>query len=302
MDKEENINYGFTQVRTARTISAVIAMMGMVLLLIQRVLVAVLGMANEALGLAFARYSNFTGRFAAQNFAEDKKLLALLKEVKGIMPIADTAVTVLLVCSIVLLVIALVGLALPRQFSHILVAAKLLKWSDGSEDKPQGTSLGRALSNLGNIPVKKLIIPIAGIGAIVGIVLVVVSYADKIDQVSYDTAIDEMQEQAMNYITAQRSYFAKNSKIGGPKALQLPDSLQSEFFTYKVSGSRFTATTSKPMGKCPAGTKWTVSAEAKGFFTQELNLYRIAPKDSSCAKLSPEFKQLGRKKKQATTP
>jgi len=300
MDQQENINYGFTQVRTARTISAVIALMGMLLLLIQRVLAAVLVMANEALGLAFARYSNFTGRFAAQNFAEDKKLLALLKEVRGIMPMADTAVTELLVASIVLLVIAVLGLAFPRQFSHVLVAVKLLKWSDGTQDAAKGTSFGQALSNLGNVPLKKLVLPAVIVCAIVAVVIGIVfiaSHSSEAALESYDSAAAELQEQAANYIKAQRTYFAKNNKIGGPKALQLQDSLQSDIFTYKISATRFTATTTKPMGKCPAGTKWVVSCDTKGLFTQELVLYRSLPKDTSCAKLTPDFKQAGKKKK-----
>ena len=70
---------GLTPIRTARTISGVIALVGMLVLLIQRVLSGVLVMAHEMLSLAFARYGNFTGRFAANNFAEDKKLLSLLQ-------------------------------------------------------------------------------------------------------------------------------------------------------------------------------------------------------------------------------
>lgn len=293
MENEASMNFGFTQVRTVRTLSAVIAFMGMVLLLIQRVLAAVLVMAQDALGLAFARYNNFTGRFAAQNFAEDKKLLALLKDVQGIVPMAETAVTVLLVVSIVLLVVALIGLAFPKQFSHVLVALKLLKWETGDGSCDDG--MAGALTKLGNVPLKKLAVPGAIVVVVAVVVAVIVSCVGKADAAVREVAIGEMQEQALGYIQAQRSYFASQKKIGGPKSLKLAESSQTEYFEYKVSGTRFTATSLKDLGKCPAGSKWSVSASTKGFLTQELVLARTVPQNEACVELSPEFKKLGRK-------
>jgi hypothetical protein len=38
-----------------------------------------------------------------------------------------------------------------------------------------------------------------------------------------------------------------------------------------------------------------VSATVKGVFDKELQLYRALPKDTACANLTPEFKNLGRK-------
>lgn len=295
-NSQDSIVLGFTQVRTVRTISAVIAFTGMLLLFIQRVLAAVLVMAQEALGLAFARYNNFTGRFAAQNFAEDKKLLGLLKEVQGIVPTAEIAVNILLVVSVVLLLTAVVGLAFPKQFSHVLVAAKLLKWETGEGGDTSGNAVSEAISRFGNLPIKKLAMPLAILIVVFAGVSVVVSCHEKSKAASYEAAVAEMQVKAADYITAQRSYFASKQKIGGPKALQIPDSLASEYFTYKVFGTRFLATSVKDMGGCKAGAKWAVSASTKGVFTQELTLARITPKDSSCIKLTPEFKTLGRKK------
>ena len=132
---EGNIEKGFTPIRTVRLVSAVVAVAGMFCLLVQRILSIAMTMAQEILDLAFARYGNFTGRFAANNFAEDKKLLSMLNELKGLIPTVETALTLLLVLSVVLFVIALVGLALPRQSGHVLVALKLLKWQpvDGED-------------------------------------------------------------------------------------------------------------------------------------------------------------------------
>ena len=74
----------------------------------------------------------------------------------------------------------------------------------------------------------------------------------------------------------------------------MADSLSTGSFEYRISGSRFTAMSKVPFENCPAGTKWSISASTKGIFEKELVLYRSAPKDTSCAKFTPDFKNLGR--------
>ena len=106
---------------------------------------------------------------------------------------------------------------------------------------------------------------------------------------------DDLTEQASFYISAQKSYFAKNKAVGGPKALQMPDSLSTDYFTYRVTASRFTATLNKDIKDCPAGSRWTVSASTKGFFTVDLILSRVAPKDTNCTFVAPDFKNIGKK-------
>lgn len=291
-------NLGLTPVRTARTISAVIALMGMLLLFIQRVLAAVLVMANEAISLGLARYNNFTGRFAAQNFAEDKKLLGLLKDVQGILPMADTAVVVLLVVSIVFLVVALLGLALPRQFVHVLVALKILKWkSEADEEVATATDPRAVIENIGNIPLKKLAIPVGIILAVVIAGFGISNCVEKVEKNSVEGSLNEMQEHALLYIGSQKEFFAKKKAVGGAKDLNLPDSASTEAFDFKISATRFSAVSKIPLGDCPAGSRWQVVASTKGLFSVELSLYRGVPKDSSCAVLTPDFKNLGRKGK-----
>jgi hypothetical protein len=95
-------------------------------------------------------------------------------------------------------------------------------------------------------------------------------------------------------MNAQRAFFAKGKVIGNANALQIPDSLSTSTFEYKITGGRFTAVSKVPLENCPAGTKWMVSASTKGIFEKELVLYRSAPKDSACARLTPDFKKLGR--------
>ena len=286
---------GLTPVRTARLIASVIALVGMVFLFLERLLSAVLVMASDGVKLGLARYNNFTGRFASQNFAEDKQLLSLLKEVQGLLPSAESALAVFMVIAIVLLVIAVLGLALPKQFVHVLVALKLLKWETGeAASEESGESLREIIAKVGNIPLKKIALPCAVVLGVVVAVFAVRSCHETVKAASVADSIAEMQQKALEYMDAQKAYFAKNKVVGNANALQMADSLSTGSFEYRISGGRFTATSKVPFENCPAGTKWSVSASTKGFFEKELVLYRSAPKDTSCAKFTPDFKNLGR--------
>ena len=294
MNEEKKIN-GLTPVRTARLIACVIALVGMVFLFIERALSAILVMAADAVKLGLARYNNFTGRFASQNFAEDKQLLGLLKEVQQILPSAETALTVFMAISILFLVVAILGLTFPKQFVHILVALKLLKWETGeAAPEESGESLRDVLAKVGNIPLKKIALPcVVVLGGVIA-VFAVRSCNETVKASSVSDSIEEMQQKAVEYIDAQKAFYAKSKVIGNAAALQIPDSLSTSAFEYKVTGGRFTAVSKVPLENCPAGSKWSVSASTKGFFEKELVLYRSAPKDSACAKITPNFKNLGR--------
>lgn len=288
-------NTGLTPVRTARLIACVIALVGMVFLFIERALSAVLVMASDGVKLGLARYNNFTGRFASQNFAEDRQLLKLLKEVQDLLPNAESALTVFMVIAIVLLVIAALGLALPKQFVHVLVALRLLKWETGeAAPEESGESLREILAKVGNVPLKKIALPVAVVVAVVVAFFAVRSCHETVKAASVSDSIAEMQQKAVEYMDAQKAYYAKSKAVGNAAALQIPDSLSTSAFEYKVTGGRFTAVSKVLLENCPAGSKWSVSASTKGFFEKELVLYRSAPKDSACAKLTPDFKKLGR--------
>ena len=294
MNEEKKIN-GLTPVRTARLIACVIALVGMVFLFIERALSAILVMAADAVKLGLARYNNFTGRFASQNFAEDKQLLGLLKEVQQILPSAETALTVFMVISILFLVVAILGLTFPKQFVHILVALKLLKWETGeAAPEESGESLREVIAKVGNIPLKKIALPcVVVLGGVIA-VFAVRSCHETVKASSVSDSIEEMQQKAVEYIDAQKAFYAKSKVVGNAAALQIPDSLSTSAFEYKVTGGRFTAVSKVLLENCPAGSKWSVSASTKGFFEKELVLYRSAPKDSACAKITPNFKNLGR--------
>lgn len=297
MTEEKEIQ-GLTPVRTARLIASLIALMGMVFLFLERALAAVLQMASEGVQLGLTRYDSFTGRMALQNFAEDRQLFKMLQDVQGLLPSVESALTVLLFIAIVLLAIAVVGLAFPRFFVHILVTLKLLKWeTDGTEEEGEETSFREIIANIGEIPLKKLAIPAAAIVVLVGGFAGIRSCLESAKLASVDSAVEDLEQHTLDYIKAQKAYFGRTKTVGGPKALQLPDTSSSDYFEYKVTGARFTAISRVPIENCPAGTKWSVYSEAKGVFTKELALYRQPPKVPACISITPNYKNIGRPEK-----
>ena len=301
-----------TPIRTARLIASLIAILGMFAFAVERVLTKVCIMAKSGVQMGLARYTNsFTGRFAAENFSDDKKLLAVLRQAKELLPAANDALLVLFIVSIVLFVIAAFGLIFPKPFCRVLVALRLLKWQDGGLLKDVSI-LGASESS--SKPVKKIkelcgkLVAAAKkvqakywifAGCALAFILILVFGVRGCSTGSVfggaQALTDDLTEQASFYISAQKSYFAKNKAVGGPKALQMPDSLSTDYFTYRVTASRFSATLNKNVKDCPAGSRWTVNASTKGFFTVDLILSRIAPKDSNCTFIAPDFKNLGKK-------
>ncbi len=301
-----------TPVRTARLIASLIAILGMFAFGVERVLTKVLAMANHAVQMGLNRYSNsFTGRFAASNFSDDKNLLILLRQAKDLLPTADKALLVLFIMSIVLFIVAAFGIAFPKQFCHILVSLKLLKWQDGvvvngvsvigSSDggtpvfKKFKNFCGKVVAILKRIPLKYWIFAACSLAFV--LILVFGVRGCSVGNVFGNTqdVTDDLTEQTLYYINAQKAYFAKNNAVGGPKALKMPDSLTTEYFTYRMTGSRFTATLNKDVKECPAGSRWMVSASTKGIFSIDLVMFRAAPKDTNCVFISPDFKNLGRR-------
>ena len=311
-----------TPIRTARLIASLIAFLGMFIFAVERALTRVCLMANDAVQMGLGRYTNsFTGRFAAENFSDDKKLLAVLQQAKELLPIADKYLLILFVVSIVLFIIAAFGIAFPKQFCHVLVALKLLKWQDGvaavqvtADDSSCECARSSNVECAGECPLNKLREACGkastvlkkvqlkywafAAGAFVFVLILVFGVRGCSNGGIFgntQNVSDELKDRTLFYISAQKSYFAKTQSVGGPKALQMPDSLSTDNFTYRVTGSRFAATLNKKVKDCPAGSRWTVSSSTKGFFSLDLVLYRQAPKDTNCVFIAPDFKNIGRK-------
>lgn len=290
---------GLTPIRTGRFVACFIAFLGMFFLLLNRVLVAVLEMAGGLVDLALARYNNFTGRFAAQNFAEDKQLLNLVHDAADLLPLAGTAASIVLVFAIIFLVIAVIGLAFPRNFVHVLVAMKCLKWADSNAvGVGTGENPGEAEARVSFTAKQKKIL-----GIVIGAIIIVsgaifgITFALKSAEISrVQTVVEDLNQNALKYINAQKAYFGKTKTVGNASTLKLDASWESDFFTFTVGKSSFKAVLKSEVGTCIAGSEWRVAAEVSGFFTKELKLGRYTPKTPSCAAMTPDFKKLGRKK------
>lgn len=296
--RKEQKNKGLTPIRTARVISSLIALVGMVFLFLERALAAVLEMATEGIQLGLTRYDSFTGRMALQNFAEDRQLFKMLQDAQELLPSVDSVLTFILFIAILLLAIALVGLAMPKSFVHVLVAIKLLKWDGYSvEENGEDVSFRELLNNIGEVPLKKLAIPVVTIIVLVGGFAGIRSCQESAKIANVEAAVEDLEQHTLDYIKAQKAYFARAKKVGGPKALQLPDTSSTEFFEYKITGARFSAFSRVPIEGCPAGTKWSIYSEAKGVFTPDLALYRQPPKIPACINITPNYKNIGRPEK-----
>ena len=216
-----------TPVRTARLIASLIAILGMFAFAVERVLTKVLAMANHAVQMGLNRYSNsFTGRFAASNFSDDKNLLVVLRQAKELLPTADKALLALFIISIILFIVAAFGIAFPKQFCHILVSLKLLKWQDGivvngvavTGSSNGGSQFFKKLRNLcgkvvsfvKKVPLKYWIF--AACSLVFVLILVFGVRGCSVGSVFGNTqdVTDDLTEQTMYYINAQKAYFAKN--------------------------------------------------------------------------------------------
>lgn len=307
-------NLGFTPVRTVRLVSSIIAIFGMFCLFVERVLTAVYVVADDAVQTGFSFSNTFMVRFATENFSPAKKLFSILQQIGDYLPVADKCLLALFILSIVLIVVAAFGLVFPRQFGHVLVALKLLKCQNGKSPFKKRVPKGEAkskdfkaycdqsadfcrktLDSLKRVQIKYWIFAACSLVFILVLVLGVRGCSNGGIFSGLQDASEDLKEQTLYYINAQKAFFAKNNNVGGPKSLHMPDSLKTDYFTYRVTGSRFAATLNKDVKNCPAGSRWTVNATTKGFFSIDLVLYRVAPKDTNCAVILPEFKNLGRK-------
>jgi len=213
----------------------------------------------------------------------------MLQEMKGLMPVADTAMTVLLVISVVLLVVALVGLALPRQMGHVLVAIKLLKWVPSEDNEgvsgDQFTLSREALKKMG-IVVGIILAVLLAVFGIRGCMLVANAHTQ-------EAAVQELDQQVNVYMASQRAFFKNSKTIGNAKQLGLDSLVDGKYFTFMVGRGRIAAESKVDLDNCPAGSRWSVSAATGGFISRELKFYRMLPKNLDCQKFTPNFKRVG---------
>ncbi len=122
---------GLDEIRTVRVIGGFVFAFGLIFFTFSKVFSFVCEYANSVLDMAFARYSNFTGKIAARSFAEDKKLLAALNEIKAEwIPVLESSVTWLYGLAVLFLMLAFLIQFFPRVTLQGFLALKILKKAD----------------------------------------------------------------------------------------------------------------------------------------------------------------------------
>lgn len=295
---------GLSPVRTARVIAGIFAVFGGILLAISAVLLKFLGLLPMAQGMirnGLALYNNFSGRLAVSNIAGHKELLDQLKNIKQLLPdeafvgTAHGALVVLLVVSLILLVIAVVGLIKPTLMISLMLKVKLLKTIDENGSGEEDKGFAELIEQLGNVQLKTLAIPGAIVAGIFVLILGIYGVT-KLVATPPEKLVLDLEQKSVEYISFQKAFFGKNKKVGSAKDLELPEQTVSDVFEYNIKGNQFIATNRVDLNGCAAGNVWTISSKADGLFTKELKLYRKAPQDTNCVKLLPDFRNVGRKR------
>lgn len=271
--------------RVVRSFGVLFALLAAALLLASRVLATYVPMANGLVAKALARYSSTTGKLALENFAEDKALYAEVLEVKStLLPLLSFADALLPKLAVLCVVLALVCLVLPRQVAQVLVALKL--WRGRAVEVEVFTkSAESSPAPVKKLPTKVIVIAAAIVLALAG----ALTFLKSAGGVSGEEAAAELSRNSAAYVQAVKAGFGKGKQIVPPAA---PDS---GIFAYSVSkAGNYTATLTVDVEGCPAGSAWRILPKAEGLFTKTLKLARLAPKDTNCAKLYPDFRNVGR--------
>lgn len=293
---------GLDSIRTSRFIGLLLSFFGAVLVIINSILLFVLSYAKvfllpKANGMikdGLALYNSFTGRLAVENISGHKELLAQLHGMKDLMPsdgligAAEVLVTLLLVLAVVIFFLGIFGLFSPNHFIPMLTKIKCLRWTD--ENKNETSTKKTNFFSRMTLKQKALFLGVpAGLVSLIFLIALIVHQVSP----SAEKMAQDLEIHALEYVRAQKDYFSRNKSIGNASKLNLNDSASTAYFSFVVSSSKFTATSLTDVDKCPAGSRWTISATVDGLFNKDLKLYRKSPSDANCVKLVPDFKKIG---------
>lgn len=270
--------------RVVRSFGILFAVLAAALFAASKIVSTYAPMATGLVAKALARYSSTTGKLALENFAEDKALYAeVLKLKETLLPLLSFADSLLPKLAVACVVLAVICLVVPRQLAQILVAFKLWKGRTVEEVFTKSAESSPA-------PVKKLPTKIIVIAAVIVLALAAaLTFLKSSGGISREEAAAELEQNSTEYVKAIKAGFNKAKKIVPPAA---PDS---GIFTYSVSkAGNYTAVLNSEVAGCPAGSAWKIQPKTEGFFTQTLKIARIAPKDTNCVKIFPEFKSVGK--------
>lgn len=296
---------GLSPIRTARVIAGAFAISGGILLTVCLLLQKLLDFLPMAQGMVhdgLALYNSFSGRLAVSNIAGHKELLDQLNNMKQLLPsdalvgTVNLVLVVLMVVAAIILVVALVGLIRPSLMILVMLKLKLLSVMDENGKEEVDNGIAVMMEKLGNVRLKTLAIPAAIVAGIVAVGFGIYGISRLCEKPAEELVLD-LEQKATEYVTTQKAFFGKNKRVGYAKDLEIPEVVETDVFEYNIIGNKFVATNRIDLNGCTKGNTWTISSYADGVFSKELKFSRKPPQDSSCIKLLPDFKNVGRRKR-----
>ena len=277
---------GFKEVRTVRAFACATLFVGILLVTFAKVMGFMQDLGQNAVNLGLARYSNFTGRFAARNFAEDRQLLHFLNLLNDtLLPVAHVLVPLLVIVGLLVMGIGLFMWLHPQTSSQILIA---LKWLKLVSD-PNVTESEVFAKNKTNLKSTLIFIGCLLI-AVLFALFVVRSCVD--DSGDTPKKVEEISQEASHYIELQKKYFTQNKALGSSRMIGYEAS-SSDYFEFQSQGIGFwRAVNKEKWEECPVGKKWRVQMKVEGLFKKKLKIFVSTPSDSLCAKLTPDFRKV----------
>lgn len=277
------MNQGFTESRTIHIVGALIFALGIVLVTFSRVLDCVENLGGMGVQLGLSRYSNFTGNFAVQHFAEDRRLLHLLRVLnETLLPTVNAYTSLILWVGVLIAALGFCVIAFPRGGARVLVGLHFLR--------PVDPEAFAAAMEKRDVIFRHVILVAFSFMVTLIVVLGVRFYQSGVW--NSDEKQDELLTEANKFADLERTYYDANHKLGSWKAIGY-EAPNSSYFIYKSNGAgTWSARNKHRWDKCPAKERWRVSFGEDGVFNKELKMYATPPKDSSCSALIPDFRHL----------
>ncbi len=277
------IEKGFSENRTVRVLGVGILIFGVSLLILGFALSYVDGFASGLVERAVARYGNFTGKFALNNFAEDRHLMDEVLAVRdGILPKVNVAIPLAFAFGCVFSLGGFCFLIFPGFFAGWLLRIRVLK-RVGDE----GSSL--KVGDWVRCHKKALLASSAVLILSVSVGILVGKFSNPARLTPEKVA--ELERETARFCGLQRKYYASHKTLGTWEQLGYEAS-DSEFFQFEKAG-RFGLRARNLEGweSCPDSSAWKVSFEVKGVFSKELKIYVSRPDNAACEALTPEFRK-----------
>ncbi|WP_308604398.1 hypothetical protein [uncultured Fibrobacter sp.] len=270
---------GFSKIRTVRLLGIVALALAILFGVLFLALSYVDDFASQVVNLAMARYSNFTGKFALNNFEEDKRLMAILLSVKDeLLPLVECLKPIAFVSASLFGVAALVFWIFPSWIAERLLRFRILRVAgEGSGNSISPFSLS-----------KKTLVALATLVTVVLLSFFVLQRDPAKENLEKAA---ELERETARFVQLQRQFYQKNKKLGTWAQIGYEPAKSDDFLFEKRGKFAWQAKNRKSWEECPDSSVWKASFEMTGFFTKELKIYISAPKAANCAHLTPDFRQ-----------